>query len=95
MIRVKQAAPFSHTDLARHLEEKKIGNRMLFGGNLVRQPAFVQLQKDRPHAFRVVGDLKGADEIMHRALFLGVYPGLTHAMLDYEIEMIHRFVSRH
>ena len=91
---VKPTAPFSHTDLARHLEEKKIGNRMFFGGNLLRQPVFVQLKKDRPQAFRVVGDLAGADEIMHRALFLGTYPGLTRAMLDYEIEVIRQFVRR-
>jgi CDP-6-deoxy-D-xylo-4-hexulose-3-dehydrase len=92
MLRVKAGAPFSHTDLGRHLDAKKIGNRMLFGGNLLRQPAFVQLRKDRPAALRVVGDMPGADELMHRALFLGTYPGLTPAMLDYELEVIHEFV---
>ncbi len=92
MLRVKPAAPFSHTDLARHLDGKKIGNRMFFGGNLLRQPVFVQLKQDRPESFRVAGDLAGADEIMHRALFLGTYPGLTGAMLDYEVETIHAFV---
>jgi CDP-6-deoxy-D-xylo-4-hexulose-3-dehydrase len=92
MLRVRPDAGFSHTDLARHLDEKKIGNRMFFGGNLLRQPVFVQLKKDRPDALRVVGDLAGADEIMHRALFLGTYPGLTPAMLAYEIETIHAFV---
>ena len=95
MLRVKATAPFTRTDLARHLDEKKIGNRMLFGGNLLRQPVFVQLKKDRPQAFRVVGGLVGADEIMHRALFLGTYPGLTQAMLDYEIDVIRQFVRRH
>jgi len=95
MLRVKATAPFTRTDLARHLDEKKIGNRMLFGGNLLRQPVFVQLKKDRPQAFRVVGGLEGADEIMHRALFLGTYPGLTQAMLDYEIDVIRQFVRRH
>jgi len=92
MIRIKESAPFSHTDLARHLDEKKIGNRMFFGGNLLRQPVFVQLKKDRPDAFRVVGDMPGADEIMNRAIFLGTYPGLTREMLDYEIETIRAFV---
>lgn len=92
MVRVKASAPFSHSDLARHLEENKIGNRMFFGGNLLRQPAFVQLKKDRPDAFRVAGNLAGADEIMHRAIFLGTYPGLSRAMLDFEIETIQRFV---
>jgi CDP-6-deoxy-D-xylo-4-hexulose-3-dehydrase len=92
MIRIKPTASFSHTDLARHLDEKKIGNRMFFGGNLLRQPAFVQLKKDRPQAFRVVGELTGADEIMHRAIFLGTYPGLTQDMLEYEINVIRDFV---
>jgi CDP-6-deoxy-D-xylo-4-hexulose-3-dehydrase len=54
MLRVKPSASFKHTDLARHLDEKKIGNRMFFGGNLLRQPVFVQLRKDRPEAFRVI-----------------------------------------
>ena len=94
MLRVKPAAPFTHSDLGRHLGEKKIGNRMLFGGNLLRQPVFVQLKKDRPQSFRVVGNFAGADEIMNRALFLGTYPGLTPAMLDYEIETIRAFVKQ-
>jgi CDP-6-deoxy-D-xylo-4-hexulose-3-dehydrase len=93
MIRVKPAAPFTHSDFARHLNEKKIGNRMLFGGNLLRQPVFVQLKRDRPDAFRTVGDMAGADEIMRRAIFLGTYPGLTTEMLDYEIQTIHAFIE--
>ena len=109
MLRVKPSAPFSHTDLGRHLDEKKIGNRMLFGGNLLRQPAFVQLRKERPNAFRVHDqpvtsnqDLSsarlaelfpGADEIMNSAIFLGTYPGLTQEMLEYEIETIKSFVK--
>jgi CDP-6-deoxy-D-xylo-4-hexulose-3-dehydrase len=92
MLRVKPGAPFSHTDLARHLDEKKIGNRMFFGGNLLRQPVFVQLKKDRPNSFRVVGEMRGADAIMNQALFLGTYPGLTSTMLTYEIEVIGAFV---
>lgn len=92
MIRVKPTAPFSHTELAQHLDRKKIGNRMFFGGNLLRQPAFVQLKKDRPLAFRVVGPFPGADVIMQQALFLGTYPGLTAAMLEYEIATIRAFV---
>ena len=92
MIRVKASAPFTHTDLARHLDEKKIGNRMFFGGNLLRQPVFVQLRKDRPDSFRVVGEMKGSDEIMNQAFFLGTYPGLSKEMMDYEIDIIRNFV---
>lgn len=88
MMRVKPTAPFSHSQLARQLDSKKIGNRMFFGGNLVRQPVFVQLIHDSSNAFRVVGDLRGADELMNSGIFLGTYPGLTTAMLDYEIQTI-------
>lgn len=95
LLLVRENAPFTNSELARALDAAKIGNRMLFGGNLVRQPAFIQLRKDNPAAFRVVGDLKGADRIMNQALFLGTYPGLTPAMLDYEIETIRKFARGH
>lgn len=92
LLRVRSNAPFTHSQLGRHLDEKKIGNRMLFGGNLLRQPVFVQLKKDRPNAFRVATSMPGADLLMNSALFLGTYPGLSPGMLDYEIETIHQFV---
>lgn len=94
MLRVRPGVGFSHSQLGRHLEEQKIGSRMFFGGNLLRQPVFVQLKRDRPESFRVVGDLAGADAIMNQALFLGTYPGLTQAMLEYEIETIRDFAGR-
>jgi CDP-6-deoxy-D-xylo-4-hexulose-3-dehydrase len=93
MMLVKPGAPFTRTELARGLDAKKIGNRMLFGGNLLRQPAFVQLHKDNPAAFRVTGELTGADRIMNDALFIGTYPGLTPPMLDYMIETVTHFVK--
>lgn len=92
MLRVRPDAPFTNRDLARHLDQEKIGNRMLFGGNLLRQPAFIQLKRDRPEAIRSGGELPGADQLMNQAIFLGVYPGLTPAMLDFVIDSIHRFV---
>ena len=64
---------------------------MLFGGNLVRQPAFVHLRRDDPSAMRVSGDLPGADRIMNQTMFLGTYPGLTREMIDYMIKMIRSF----
>ncbi|MCX7712695.1 MAG: lipopolysaccharide biosynthesis protein RfbH [Chthoniobacterales bacterium] len=93
MLLVREKSPFTRTELARFLDENKIGNRMLFGGNLTRQPAFVELRKRNPGAFRVVGDLKGADRIMKDAVFVGVYPGLTKKMLEFVIEKIHQFVK--
>ena len=88
---IKPSAPFSRTDLARFLESRKIGTRMFFGGNLVRQPAFVELKKQNQNSFRVVGELSGADQIMKSALFLGVYPGLSSEEIEYVIDSIIKF----
>jgi CDP-6-deoxy-D-xylo-4-hexulose-3-dehydrase len=88
LLLVKPDATFTRTELARHLDERRIGNRMLFGGNLVRQPAFVQLRKDNPSSMRVIGDMSGADRIMNDALFVGTYPGLSTSMLEYMVSEI-------
>lgn len=90
---IKEGAPFTRTELAQELDARKIGNRMLFGGNLVRQPAFVQLRRDSPSAMRVAGDLPGADRIMKHTIFLGTYPGLTPEMIDYMVRVIRDFVA--
>ncbi|MEI9959674.1 MAG: lipopolysaccharide biosynthesis protein RfbH [Limisphaerales bacterium] len=94
MMLVKKSAPFTRGEFVKCLDEAKIGNRMLFGGNLVRQPAFVSLRKQQPNAFRIVGDLAGADRIMNEAVFIGTYPGLTPAMLDYMVETIRNFAKK-
>ena len=93
MLLVRESAPFTRTDLARHLESSGIGNRMLFGGNLVRQPVFHELAGRRPGAFRSVGSLAGADTIMNRALFIGVYPGLDDRQIEYVIDQLRAFAS--
>lgn len=95
MLLVRPGAPFTRTEFARHLDEHKIGNRMLFGGNLLRQPLFVELRKERADAFRVVGEMTGADRIMKESIFVAVYPGLTRAMLGYMVETITSFCGRH
>ena len=94
MMLVKKSAPFTRGEFVKCLDAAKIGNRMLFGGNLVRQPAFVSLRQQQPDAFRVVGDLAGADRIMNEAMFIGVYPGLTPAMLDYMVDTIRNFAKK-
>jgi CDP-6-deoxy-D-xylo-4-hexulose-3-dehydrase len=95
MLRVRPTAPFTHSKLGRHLDLNKIGTRMLFGGNLLRQPAFVQLRRDSPSALRIAAPLSGADLIMNEAIFLGTFPGLTPAMLDYIVQTITAFVKKH
>ena len=77
LLTVKDQAPFTRAQMVRYLEERQIQTRQMFAGNLLRQPAFQNV----PH--RVVGDLTHTDKIMNDAFFIGVYPGLTPAMLDY------------
>ena len=92
LLLVKEGAPFSRADLARHLEQERIGSRMLFGGNLLRQPVFVELAKVRPQAMRVVGPMSGADRLMNEAIFLGTFPGLTYEQISRMVAVIHEFV---
>lgn len=93
LLLVKPSAPFTSSDLGRYLASNGVGTRMLFGGNLLRQPAFVQLMQERPDAMRlVVPEMPGADQLMQQALFLGTYPGLDNTMIDHEIELITTFV---
>ncbi|MDC3009354.1 lipopolysaccharide biosynthesis protein RfbH [Synechococcus sp. AH-736-G20] len=87
-VSVKSHAPFSRTELAQELDYHKIGNRMLFGGNLLRQPAFIELAEARTIGLRVVGEMTGSDEIMNNALFLGTYPGLTGNMITKTLSVI-------
>ena len=92
-IAVKPNPFFSRTDLAQELERNNIGNRMLFGGNLLRQPAFVQLRRDNHEALRIVGSMDGSDEIMVSTPFLGTFPGLTCHQLSTEITVISSFID--
>jgi len=95
MMLVRPNARFAVRDMAKYLDEKHIGNRMLFGGNLIRQPAFVQLKRDNPQSFRSIGEMNGADEIMSRSIFIGVYPGLSDSQLEHTVLMIKKFCEGH
>jgi CDP-6-deoxy-D-xylo-4-hexulose-3-dehydrase len=85
-MRVRDGAPFNRNALVAFLEGRKIATRLLFGGNLVRQPAY------KGYQYRVVGDLANSDAIMRGTLWIGCYPGLTPEMLAYVAESIHEFV---
>ena len=68
--------------LLQYLNDKKIGTRLLFGGNITKQPAYLNLEK------RIVGDLKNTDTIMNNSFYVGVWPGLDEKELDYVAESI-------
>jgi len=82
---VRETASFSRNSLIDLLNSRRIGTRQLFGGNLVRQPAYAGLN------YRVIGDLQASDHVMNQAFWIGVYPGLTKEMLDYVVETLHLF----
>jgi CDP-6-deoxy-D-xylo-4-hexulose-3-dehydrase len=86
-IGVRENAPFTRDQLTRTLEEKKIGTRLVFAGNLLRQPAYEGLE------YRVVGELKNTDYVMNSAFWIGVFPGLTKEMLDFIVQTVTEFVS--
>jgi CDP-6-deoxy-D-xylo-4-hexulose-3-dehydrase len=79
--------PVNREDLLRFLDSRKIGTRLVFAGNITKQPAY------RNTEFRVVGDLTNTDIVMTRSFWVGVYPGLTTQMLDYVIEAISDFMT--
>lgn len=99
LLTVRETAPFTRDEIVRHLEGRKIQTRMLFAGNLVRQPALLQWAADRRTAegaapFRIAGDLANTDTVMERGFWVGVYPGLTAPMREYVAETIRSFVRK-
>jgi CDP-6-deoxy-D-xylo-4-hexulose-3-dehydrase len=86
-ITVRKNSPLNRNQIVQALNENKIGTRLLFGGNLLRQPAFAGTPR------RVVGDLANTDIVMNDTFWIGVWPGLTIPMLDYMIESIHKLLG--
>jgi CDP-6-deoxy-D-xylo-4-hexulose-3-dehydrase len=99
LMSVRPSAPFTRDDLVRRLEERKIQTRMLFAGNLARQPALTTLSSQSREVgeklpFRVVGDLASTDAVMNRSVWVGVYPGLTEPMRRFVAETIQECAGR-
>jgi CDP-6-deoxy-D-xylo-4-hexulose-3-dehydrase len=84
---LREDSPVSRDHILRFMNDRKIATRLLFAGNLLRQPAYL----DVPH--RRVGDLARADFVMNRVFWVGVYPGLTDAAVQFMIESFHDAIS--
>lgn len=87
-IAIRPEAPVDRNEVVRVLEEHGIATRLLFGGNLLRQPAY----RDIEH--RVVGELRNSDFVMENVLWIGVYPGLGTEQIDYMLEVLHDIAER-
>jgi CDP-6-deoxy-D-xylo-4-hexulose-3-dehydrase len=84
---VRDESPRNRNEIVKELNERKIATRLLFGGNLLRQPGFANTPR------RVVGELANTDEVMNNTFWIGVWPGLTVPMLDYMIESLHHILG--
>ena len=84
---VKSNSPKTRNQIVQELNERKIGTRLLFGGNLLRQPAFIGTPR------RVIGNLANTDQIMNDTFWIGVWPGITPEMMDFMIESIHNLMG--
>ena len=86
-ISVKSSAKFSRNDLVKYYDENNIGTRLLFAGNIVLQPAYIDLNMGKPEEFPV------ANSVVENTFWLGVYPGLTTEHLDFVIKITREFIS--
>jgi CDP-6-deoxy-D-xylo-4-hexulose-3-dehydrase len=87
LLTLRENAPCSRVDLLRYLDQHKIGTRLLFAGNVTRQPYM------QGRSYRIAGTLTNADIITERSFWIGVYPGLTPEMLDYAADKISEFLG--
>jgi len=85
---VRESAPFKRPDIVNYLEGHKIATRMLFGGNLLKQPAYKNIR------CRIEGSLKNTDLVMDNLFWIGVYPGLTKPMLYYIEKTVDNFFRK-
>ena len=86
-IRIKENSPIQRDEIIQHLIQRNIDTRLLFGGNLIKQPLYENSN------FRKVGNLINTSTVMNNAFWIGVYPRLTHQELDFMTDKIRDFIN--
>lgn len=89
VLSVRPESGINREELMQYLNDKKIGTRLLFAGNYLRQPAFIDYVED----YRVIGGLPNTDFVMNHTFWLGVYPGLGEEQYEYIISAVKHFVD--
>ena len=87
-ITLREGGSEKRDELVRYLDGNKIGTRLLFGGNLLKQPYM------KGRHYRAVGEMTNSDTVMNSCFWIGLYPGLTSAHLDFTIETLRGFFGR-
>ncbi len=87
MLTIREGSPIDRNKFVEYLEQNKIGTRLFFGGNLLKQPAYYNLN------YRKIDDLKNTDLLMNNSFWLGVWPGLNQVHYDYIIETVRKFIN--
>lgn len=90
LITLKDNCPFTRTELLNYLNEHKIGTRLLFAGNITKQPYFIE----NKIKYKVVDNLKNTDFIMKNTFWIGVYPGITNDMITYIVSILDKFIEK-
>ena len=89
-VTIRDNLKFNRKCIISYLESNKIGTRLLFAGNALKQPAFTN---NRGIEYRVIGDLKNTDKVMNDTFWIGVWPGISGEMVAYMLEQIRRFIN--
>ena len=91
MISVRPESGLDRNRITKYIEDHNVQTRLLFSGNLIKHPCFDGIRNT--DKYRVVGDLKNTDFVMNNSFWIGVYPGMTDAMIDYMVQVIFEAVD--
>lgn len=92
LISVRPETGLNRNDVTKYIESKNVQTRLLFSGNIIKQPCFNEIRGT--DAYRVVGNLENSDFVVNNTFWVGVYPGMTDAMIDYMAQVIKEAVGK-